>query len=511
MALSIKELAVVLIIALFVFKALGPLVQRFASDVDLRRRRFVWCALTAAAFLSPSPWLFAIIAIPLLVFIGKKDSNPAAVYLFLYYAVPPFIWRVPMIGISYLIDLTPIFLLAFCVMSFQAVRMLKDPMPPRPLRIELTDLCILGYVLLTAFYFVLPETSPGVLMTYTLKDCVRRAVAQFITLYVPYFVISRSLLTRRAILDSLASAILAAAVMAAVALFESARHWLLYVELIQRFNYAGHFTVQYLQRGGYLRAMASSGEPLTLAYVLGIAFGLWLSVRQYIESRRTTVLTVCLLLSGLYVTHSRGPWMGAALILLVFYTLRSASSSRAVRAVAVTAIIGILIVQLSGAEVLTGHIPFTGSMQHDPDYLYRVRLFDRAVQIISANPLLGDQQALLHMQDLRQGQGIIDLVNAYVDMLLGCGLVGFSLWFSFVAIGLLRARALSKEFRIKDTRLSMVGVALISCTLGTLFMISTVGGMDSMICVLTGLSIAYARLRPEADSTLPEGSIAWNT
>jgi hypothetical protein len=510
---GIKELAVVLVIALTVFRVLRPLTQRFASEADLRRRRFAWCALTAAAFLSPNVWLFVIAAILVLVVIGRKDSNPVALYLFLYYAVPPFEWRIPMIGISHLVTVTPVFLLAFFIVSFQAVRMLREPLPRESLNLEFADFCLLGYVLVTAFYFVLPEISPDVLMAYTAKDCIRRAFTLFITLYVPYFAISRSLLNSRAILDALASFMLAAAAMAAVALFEADRHWLLYLELIRRFtpHYAGHVSVEYLMRGGYVRAMASAGQPLTLAYALAIALGFWLGVRHYVDSRRTVILTLCLLLAGLYATDSTGPWVGAAFIVLVFSILSPGSTSRALRFAAVAAVAGMVLFELTGSSALASHLPFVRSMENNADYLYRVRLFDRAQQIFLASPLLGDQQALLKMQALRQGEGIIDMVNGYVDMLLGSGLVGFSLWVSFVTIGLGRARRFSREFRTRDPKLSMLGLALIACTLGTVFLIATCGMMDPMICALTGLSMAYTRACRPAGSTLPQGSIACNT
>lgn len=505
MALTIKELAIVFVIALLVFRALQPMARRFASETDLRRRRFAWYAVTAIAFLSPNALVYTVAASPLLIFMGKKDSNPAAIYLMLWYVVPPFSWRVPMVGISYLVYLSPALLLSLCILAPRAARIRSEPVPGGPSRADIAGLCLFAYLLLTAFYFVLPETAPGVLMTYTFKDGVRRVFEAFFTLYVPYFVISRSLFTYSAILDCLTSFISSAAVMAGVGLFEAGRHWLLYGEAISRLNDA----VQYLVRDGHLRAMASSGQPLALASIIDLALGFWLCVQRNVDSRRTNILILLLLLGGLYATHSIGPEIGAAVIFLAFGTLRPGASP-ALKVIAVAGVAGIVLLQLGDASALASHIPLVSSWEQNGDYLYRVRLMDRAQEIILANPLLGDQYGLLKMQDLRQGQGIIDLVNGYAVVLLGSGVVGFFLWASFVAAGLRKASLLSREVRIHNPRLSALGVALVSCTIGILFLIMNNGSMDPMLCVLTGLSIAYARLGRPAALTVPDVSIMEN-
>jgi Na+-driven multidrug efflux pump len=171
--LALKELIVVLAIALVVFKFAKPVVSLFTTQDDFARRRNTWCALTIVAFLCPIFWLFCLIAIPFLVSAGRKDSNPSAFYLMLVYVVPDFSWRVPMVGLSYLVNLDFQLLLSFCVMVPAALRLRKSKRQFPGLK--LMDFCLLSYLALTSMYFILPEISRGVLMTPTFTDNLRRA------------------------------------------------------------------------------------------------------------------------------------------------------------------------------------------------------------------------------------------------------------------------------------------------------------------------------------------------
>jgi len=102
MALIIKQLFLATIIASLVFMLAKPIALTFTPVDDFNRRRKAWFALTILAYLSPSFWLFVLLAIPILVVTGRKDSNPVAVYLMLLSAVPPIGKKIPMVGISYL-------------------------------------------------------------------------------------------------------------------------------------------------------------------------------------------------------------------------------------------------------------------------------------------------------------------------------------------------------------------------------------------------------------------------
>src|SRR5579862_8494389 len=88
MPIFIKELIVVLAIAIPLFTLGKPFALSFTDESDFKRRRNVWIYLTILAFLSPSFWTFALLGTPALFWAGKKDTNPLALYLLLMNVIP---------------------------------------------------------------------------------------------------------------------------------------------------------------------------------------------------------------------------------------------------------------------------------------------------------------------------------------------------------------------------------------------------------------------------------------
>jgi hypothetical protein len=487
--LALKELVVVLFIALTVFKFGNRIALLFTSQADFARRRNTWCAVTIIAFLCPIFWLFCLLAIPFLVSAARKDSNPAALYLLLVYAIPDFSWRVPMVGFSYLVDLDFQLLLSFCVMVPAAIRLLKSK--EQPFSWKLMDCCLLAYIALTSTYFLLPEISRGVLMTPTLTDSLRRAFEAFFEIYVPYFVVSRSGTSRRQIQDILTAFCLSCAVMAAVGTFEAAKHWLLYGEM--RNNWGSEYN-SYLMRGTSIRAMASTAHPLVLGYLLAVAFGLWLCLKTNVQSKLSRNSVIVLYWLGLLAAYSRGPWVGAIVIYFAYAMLSRRAASKLFKAVSASTIVALVVAITPIGNKIASVIPFFGGTVDAENITYRRRLLDRAWEIIQDSPLLGDQHALSKMEDLRQGQGIIDLMNGFVNILLDNGFVGLTLFLWFIAIGVIRAWALSRDSLRVGGELSSMGACLVACIFGILVMMWAGGLIVSTICLFVGLAAACADL-----------------
>src|ERR1700685_3342297 len=197
MALSFKEMIIVCFIAAAIFRLAKPIALRFSTPEEFSRRRNAWFAVTAASFLSPNFWIFALISVPVLVTVGRKDSNPGAVYLFLLNTIPPISFVIPMVGISKLFDVDNYILLSIFVMVPAALQMRKSQQHRTSRRLRMMDALLLSYGILTAFFYLQPEVSRGVLAAFTFTDALRRAFVFFIETYIPYWVISRSILSRR--------------------------------------------------------------------------------------------------------------------------------------------------------------------------------------------------------------------------------------------------------------------------------------------------------------------------
>jgi O-antigen ligase len=101
------------------------------------------------------------------------------------------------------------------------------------------------------------------------------------------------------------------------------------------------------------------------------------------------------------------------------------------------------------------------------------------------------------MQEMVQGQGIIDIVNTYIAVALGSGVVGLSLFCGFflsAAVGVLRAMR-----GVPDTKSDayLLGRVLIATLIGILVMIFTVSSVTiipTIYWAMAGLCVGYVRL-----------------
>lgn len=488
MILALKELVVVLLISLGVFRLVRPVARLYCPDKDFARRCIAWLVLTIVVFLAPGFWVFLFVATPVLIALGRNDSNPAAAYLFLLFLLPGISVPIPMIGISFLMNVDFHLLLSFCLLTPTAWRLWKDKARPRAPGLKALDVLLLAYCLLASFFFVRPEIARGILMEVTFTDCLRRVTSIFFSLFVPYFVISRTSTNRAAVQDMIASFGIKSAVLAGVAIFEGARGWLLYSELPSRWGFSAG---GYLSRGGDIRAMASTGHPLTLGYLLAVGFGFWLYLQQGVKSRVAYVSITGLFLFGLLADYSRGPWLGAILIYLAFAALGPRGLPKMFKAIAGMSLVGLVVAVSPLGQKVARVVPYFGGTVDMGNVEYRERLFARSWDLIMEHPLFGDQQALLEMADLRQGEGIIDLINGFITILLGNGFVGLSLFLLFIVIGSFKTFRVSAAAARSDPDLSRLGACLVACMLGSLLMTWVGGLVDTMICLLVGLMAAY--------------------
>jgi O-Antigen ligase len=527
--MNIKALFVVLVISAVVFQVAKSLALQFSTEHDFRRRRNVWFALTATAFLTPNFWLFALVAVPLLTWTRRRDPNPVALYLMLLNVIPPVSVNISLAGVT-LFPIDNYRLLSFCVLIPTALRLRRSNDGVRMHGLTATDALLLAYGVIQIALFIPPDLPNHVILPDSFTNGVRRAFLFFIDTYVLYFVVSRSCSSRSVIMEAMATFCLSSGVMAALAFFEFLRHWWLYTDISLYWN--DHTNIVYLIRGGMLRAEVTSGHPLALGYLLAIAFGFclyfqYLSKHSNIVSSQTQVTTghlrplgyplvvafggwlylrpylnwnnaaLALIWLGLLAAYSRGPWIGAIIIYFAFAALGPRPLSSLFKAFAtVAALGGVIALSPIGSKIIS-ILPFIGGTDESANVIYRQRLAHRAWELIQANPLFGDQIAWTKMEDLRQGEGIIDLINTYAEIGLFYGICGLFLFLGVILVGLIKTFLLTRTAMSSDADLASLGVCLTACILGTLFMMASISfelGLEKMYYVLAGLSAAYAHL-----------------
>src|SRR5579862_833133 len=505
MAHSIKDLIVVLVLGLAIFHFARPIARHFTSDEDFARRRGMWLALTVVAFLSPTFWWFVVIAAPLLVWARRRDSNPIALYLLLLHVIPPLSVPIPVIGIHELFDLNNYRLLSFCILIPVALQLRRAKGGTRVAGLRGMDALLLAFGLLQVALYIPPDMPNHEILPDSLTNIFRRAVLFVVDVYALYFAVSRGCSNRDKLRDAMAAFCLGGAIMALVAVIESAWHWLLYADL--QLRWTENATRLYLERAGRLRAEASAGHSLALGYLLAIAFGFWLYLRKAVSSRWSRLAVTLLLWLGLLSAYSRGPWLGAVAVYLTFMTVGSRSLARAFKAAAMVAVVfGAVSVTPFGDRIVSV-LPFFGGSVDRGNVIYRERLFERSWELLRERPFFGDQLAQFKLEDLRQGEGIVDFVNGYAEVALSYGLVGLFCFVGFALLGLTRAYRTIRETASADPDLAWLGASLAACIAGTLLMLfdsSFVLGYEKMFYVLVGLAAAYVgmhagRLRAARD------------
>src|SRR5205085_12569495 len=106
----------------------------------------------------------------------------------------------------------------------------------------------------------------------------------------------------------------------------------------------------------------------------------------------------------------------------------------------------------------------------------RQALAETSWLLIQQNPWFGNPFVLLDMQQLRTGDGIIDVVNAYAQVALFYGLVGLGLFLTVYFGGLYRAYlSLRRAIAGGDRDIVWLGASPIACVVSTLFMMATAG------------------------------------
>jgi O-antigen ligase len=153
---------------------------------------------------------------------------------------------------------------------------------------------------------------------------------------------------------------------------------------------------------------------------------------------------------------------------------------------------------LPGIEKLVDLLPFVGTVDAG-NVTYRQQLLDIAVGVMAQNLYFGSFTSASSpaMEALRQGQGIIDVVNTYIGVGLQTGVVGLALFVGFfLAVGLAVLGAMRSE-RDHASEEHLLGRALLATLLGilvTIFTCSSITVIPVIYWAVAGLGVGYARL-----------------
>jgi hypothetical protein len=490
---NLKALVVVLVLGLPCLWLLRGWALNYMSRAEYWRRCSVWTVLTVAAFAIPDYWLYCLVSVPVLWWAGKHDRNPIALVLFLLHVVPPVQIDVPIVGINRLIDVSHYRWLSMLILLPALVRQPSTGLPT-PASTKLADLGVIGYLAL-----IIGLAS----MHTSLTDTFRLTVVYLIDAMLVYYAFSRLVLDRQSLREAFACLAMATAPIALVAVWESLRHWLLYTGLYSSWGSNGAAWA-WLMRGDALRAQASTGHSMILGFVTAMALAFWLGAVDWTKFRWRNAILPCVILAGCAASISRGGWVVAASVYLVFLLLGPFGRAQVFRQLAVVAAFAILATMAPGGEKFIDMLPFVGSDNANIDY--RKQLAELSWKLVWYNPWFGDLFVLRHMESLRQGQGIIDTVNVYATVALVYGFVGLSLFVMPALVAVAVTLRLTLRSRHHDAALSSSLAALCAALLGILMMMSVISfmsGISYFYWAMLGMAVGLTRLEQGSLSRSP--------
>jgi hypothetical protein len=496
--------AIKLFLAVFLLIAVAaPLLRKPFSGLlpatDYKRIWFVILGSAAVSFLSLVPTVFAAgVAVGALIasnlFGGDIKARLAAFWLLLLLFPPVSLSIDGVAGLNRLIQLSPARVLGLVLLLPAALSLAGNRHIRVPAAMRWTDLLVLAYPALR-IAVAIPTT--------TLTGTLRTTVEMFIDVLLPYFVTTRGLHSASDLKFVASRVALGFVFMAVVGLMEAVLRKNVYTEL--EFIYGTRWTTSHeLWRGPFLRIDATTSQPIIMAFVMMCAFGIWSWLRATgsVLVRQGRLIAVVIFLA-FFLTWSRGPLLGLACLVLSFGALRWMSPMTFLSIVSVFVVAGCIAVATGADNYLYDALKaLFGSEQADTSSIdYRRKLLDTSFALIKQSPVWGVPNYGAYLQELRQGEGIIDIVNTYVAVMLGAGIVGLVCFLSPYLLVLVR---LLRRIGPKSERPRLWGgsfpVAFAALTIAALFVIfttSTFSLISSMLLFIVAVPTAWLAMTPE--------------
>lgn len=326
----------------------------------------------------------------------------------------------------------------------------------------------------------------------------RILVKGMLDLGLPYYILSRGLRDagelRAAMLWLAAGGITVAAIM----YFEMLKGWPLYGALYDL--YEVNTTILIKSRGGMLRAGGPFVESTTGAMLLSLCIlALYCSADSF-RNRNYYYIALFLALIGLIPPQSRGAWVGLACAVAITDWLRGRIGQLTAKISILGSLLFALFLVAHFSPFLSAFLGVSGDGAETNDY--RRLLFERGLEEFLKNPLTGYSTSELsfRLADLRQGEGIIDFVNAYIWIMLISGIGGIIIFvnsYLYFLNKIARTGRLRERGR-RDAEAGAFAFAAIAMWMEMLFFQSFAARPANFLFVLFGFAAAFIRLRQPA-------------
>jgi O-antigen ligase len=456
---NINALIYVLALGLLAFQISQRLADRMIAHSEFVTWRNAWFAVTIAAFLCQNFLVFEFVILMICLYAYLAHRANVGLFLVLLFAAPLGVAGISASG-AYLLEINNGRLLGIVLLC--PILFGKSKIPRGAL--VLPDWLVVGYATLIVALAA---------QQYSLTAVMRGAVTETLDVLIPYFAFSRTVTSMAEVRKVFLAFVVALLPLSMMAPLELVKGWHLYGSVIDSWG----MTAGAIRRGDLLRASTIALGAITLGTIIMVAIGCFLALWQRtIRSRQLALVVLAIFATGLIAALSRGPWIGTLVLVLVYLAISPNSIANLGKFATISVVVLLPLSLTPVGQRLLEFLPFVGSIDTG-SLTYRQRLFENALVVIERSPWIGSVNYLSapEMQELIQGEGIVDVVNTYLGITLYSGLLGLSLFVSFFATILTSLRRVTKiklavdqdiEFRVY-ARISIATLLGILVTIGT--------------------------------------------
>ena len=425
----------------------------------------------------------------------KDNSGRLAAYALLCCISPPMFVQIGHFGpLNDLLHLTPFRLFAIVLLIPEMLRLLgRRDAPKTPSWLTLCDAATVIY----ALYWLIRHFGGG-----SVTALGREALGQALDSLIPYYVLTRALVATDVRHRFLAFLLLGATYQAMVGMAESLSRHLLYAQLQWLYGVGWGQSVG-LMRGAWLRAEAAFPGPLMLSVLSMFAIGVWFALKRPVKDR-AYLLVVLTLTGGLLATYGRGPILAGLLLFASAWMLKRITAKRYLFVI----VIGAIVVGAGwsagigdAVTTLLGSAPGADE-RADFNVRYRQELLTMSLALLKQSPWWGVPNFLEQLAVLKQGEGIIDLVNTYLVLALNSGAFGLGLVMLPYIVSLWREAGRA----VVNLNIGREGYAWLALTIAFMAAIFTVSPVSIIqILMVWTVAIALARLQ-DTNARVPVAS-----
>jgi hypothetical protein len=266
-------------------------------------------------------------------------------------------------------------------------------------------------------------------LTYGLRAC----VIVPLNLGIPYFAISRACYRSEPPNRIMLACIVAGCILSAVAAFEAIRHWLLYYRMPAFIHADPEMISGYAkERNGLLRARATWPESTGLSLFLGLQLTMLVALRRQVGSRIAFFGLVAMLLMGIVFTFARVGYIMVGVGLVACFLYERRWMHLLGLAVLGPVVVATVVALSHFSPQLAASIGTGGDAGGTVGY--RSQLLSAGLALFRQHWLTGmDMDAIYSaLFFLRQGEGIIDLVNQPLTIFMRGGLFGGLIYYAIL-------------------------------------------------------------------------------